>query len=76
MVKSAGYTEDELIQMLKLRQGGLTLTDFAKDIGISQQFLSDLYRGHRTIDSKRVLAYLAPSGKVFKLRKLWDLVDR
>lgn len=71
-----GYTEEELVDMLKLRQGGLTQYEFAREIGISSQFLSDLYRGYRGIESKRVLAYLAPSGKKFKLRKLFDLVDR
>ena len=71
-----GYTESELIDMLKLRQGGLTQTEYAKEIGISYQFLSDLFRGYRGIDSERVLAYLAPRGKKFVLRKQWDLVDR
>jgi hypothetical protein len=71
-----GYTEDELLDMLKLRQGGLTNEEYAKEIGISPQFLGDLYRRYRGIDSNRVLAYLAPRGKRFQIRKLWDIVDR
>jgi transcriptional regulator with XRE-family HTH domain len=74
--KPNSYTESEILDMLKFRQGGLTQTEYAKEIGISEQFLSDLYRGTRTIDSPRVLSYLAPRGKKFQLRKQWDLVER
>lgn len=74
--KPTAYTEGELLDQLRLRQGGLTQTEYAKEIQISEQFLSDLYCGRRTIDSPRVLAYLAPRGKRFQLRKQWDLVDR
>jgi hypothetical protein len=71
-----GYTEDELLDILKNRQGGLTNDEYAKEIGISPQFLGNLYRHERGMDSRRVLAYLAPRGKRFNLRRLWDLVDR
>jgi len=71
----APYTSSELIEMLKDRQGGMTQQQFAKELQISYQLLSQIYKGDRGVGNELVLKYLAPQGKMFRHRDVWDLVD-
>ena len=48
-------TVEELLALMKKIQGEKTNTEFAADLGISKQYLSDLYRG-RKIPSDTVSA--------------------
>jgi hypothetical protein len=75
MQRSEYYTADDLLEMLKLRQGGYTQVQYAAEIGISPQLLSFIYQGVRTVGNDKVLAYLAPRGKVFVQKDVWCLVD-
>ncbi len=68
------YTAEELVQMLKDRQGGLSQTAYAAEIGISFQMLSDVYLGKRGVGNDKILAYLAPKGKEFRHGDCWFLV--
>ena len=43
----ATITHTMVLEMLKRRQGKKTLRDFAKELGISYQYLADLYCGRR-----------------------------
>jgi len=70
------YTAGELIDLLKLRQGGMTLSVYSKEIGISIPMLSDIFRGSRSVGNEKVLAYLAPKGKQFTERKTWVLDNK
>jgi transcriptional regulator with XRE-family HTH domain len=73
---SAAYTSDELLQMLRDRQGGLTQLQYAEEIGISFQMLSQVYKGERSVGCERILAYLAPKGKRFVEEKVWHLINK
>ena len=70
------YTSEELVQMLRDRQGGATQIQFAAEIGISNTLLSDIYLGRRSIGNDKILAYLAPKGKEFRHRDCWFLVSK
>lgn len=50
-------TESQVIQLLKDGQGDMTQAAYAKEIGVSAQFLGDVYRGRRA-PGPRVLDYL------------------
>lgn len=76
MAMADSYTAGELVEMLKLRQGGLSQMAFAAEIGLSMQMLSNIYAGDRSVGNEKVLAYLAPNGKEFRHRDTWILVDR
>lgn len=69
------YTASELRQMLRDRQGALTLGQFSAEIGISLQFLSQIYLGDRSVGNELVLRYLAPRGKMFVAETVWHLRD-
>jgi hypothetical protein len=56
-------TVDELLTLMKKIQGEKTNTEFAADLGISKQYLSDLYRG-RKIPSDTVSAVFGFEQKV------------
>jgi hypothetical protein len=56
-------TVDELLALMKKIQGEKTNTEFAADLGISKQYLSDLYRG-RKIPSDTVSAVFGLEQKV------------
>jgi transcriptional regulator with XRE-family HTH domain len=71
----APYTASELRDMLKDRQGGMTQVQFANEIGISMQLLSQIFKGDRSVGNELVLKYLAPRGKFFKHHDVWELVD-
>jgi len=45
-------TLKQVIALMKQRQGNKTQTDFAAELGISKQFLCDIYQGHRTPGEK------------------------
>lgn len=68
------YTAQELVDLLKARQGGLTLKQYADEIGISFQLLAQILQGQRSVGNEKVLAYLAPKGKHYLHRDQWLLV--
>jgi transcriptional regulator with XRE-family HTH domain len=74
--KEAAYTTDELVLMLKNRQGGLTQQQFALEIGISLTLLNQIMNGTRSVGNRHVLEYLAPKGKKFIERFVYHLVSR
>jgi transcriptional regulator with XRE-family HTH domain len=69
------YTASELRDMLKDRQGGMTQVQFATELNVSMQLLSQIYKGDRSIGNQNILNYLAPKGKRFIHRDTWELVD-
>jgi DNA-binding XRE family transcriptional regulator len=69
------YTASELRDMLKDRQGGMTQVQFATEIGVSMQLLSQIFKGDRSVGNELVLKFLAPRGKFFKHHDVWELVD-
>jgi len=56
---SAYYTREDVVKLLKSRQGSKTLADFSDEIGISFQLLSAVFNGTRQ-----------PNGKLLKFLKL------
>lgn len=46
-MKKQQLTRDNLIALMKSRQGARTQREFSVELGISEQFLSDIYAGHR-----------------------------
>ena len=71
----APYTASELRDMLKDRQGGMTQVQFATEIGISMQLLSQIFKGDRSVGNDLVLKYLAPKGTKFVHHDCWTLVE-
>lgn len=53
----ATITHTMVLEKLRKRQGKKTLRDFAKELGISYQYLSDVYIGRRGL-GKTVLTQL------------------
>jgi len=51
------FIKAEVVRMLKKQQGDLSQTDFAKIVGVSKQYLGDIYAGRRDPGPK-VLNYL------------------
>ena len=49
MVVAKQLNQDQVIALLRKRQGLRTAKELAAEIGISQQYLSDVYAGKRTI---------------------------
>jgi hypothetical protein len=39
------FTQEQVIKLLKKRQGNLSLNDFGKQFGVSGQLIGDIYRG-------------------------------
>jgi hypothetical protein len=56
-------TVEELLELMKKIQGEKTNTEFANDLGISKQYLCDIYNG-RKIPSETVSASLGFTPKV------------
>jgi transcriptional regulator with XRE-family HTH domain len=52
-----GYTTEDVLKMLRYRQGEKTQREFAAEIEITQQHLSDVLAGNRGPGTK-ILAYL------------------
>lgn len=50
-------TRDDIILLLRKRQGTRTQTELAADIGVSKQYLSDVVLGHRD-PGPAILEYL------------------
>lgn len=51
------YSLDEVVEMLKKRQGERSVVSFAEEVGVSDKFLYAIYAGERT-PGKSVLEYL------------------
>jgi len=51
------YSVEQIVAILKKRQGQRTLTDFAKSLGITKVYLSDIYRKRRD-PGPAILEYL------------------
>lgn len=68
------YTAQELVDQLKMRQGGMTLKQYADEIGISFQLLGQILQGTRSVGNEKVLDFLAPKGKHYLHRDQWLLV--
>ena len=56
-------TVEQLLELMKKIQGDKTNTQFAADLGISKQYLSDMYKG-RKIPSDNVSGMLGFTSKV------------
>jgi hypothetical protein len=56
-------TVEELLELMKKIQGEKTNTEFAADLGISKQYLCDIYNG-RKVPSETVSASLGFTQKV------------
>lgn len=50
------FTREEIIKMLRKQQGDRTQTELAKELGISKQFLADVFSGHRAPGEKLLSA--------------------
>jgi transcriptional regulator with XRE-family HTH domain len=59
MKSNSYYSADDVIKLLKVRQGTRTQEDFAAEIGISYQLLSNVILGSRS-----------PGNKILKFLKL------
>lgn len=51
------FTRDQVIELLKVRQGDRSATDLADEIGVSKAYISDLFMGRRNPGPK-ILKYL------------------
>jgi transcriptional regulator with XRE-family HTH domain len=51
------YSQNEVIDILKRRQGQRATRKFASELGVSAQYLSEIYRGARP-PGKRILNFL------------------
>ncbi len=51
------FTESQVVQMLKDGQGKMTQAEYAKEIGVSAQYLGDVYHGRRA-PGPAILNYL------------------
>jgi len=54
--KPVTMTEEEVIQLMKAEQGDSSLRDFAKEIGVTPAYISDIYHGRRS-PGEKVLQY-------------------
>jgi transcriptional regulator with XRE-family HTH domain len=43
------YSREEVLEMLKKRQGERTQKELAEELGVSPQYVCDLFQGHRFI---------------------------
>jgi transcriptional regulator with XRE-family HTH domain len=53
------------VQLLKSRQGEMSLREFSKQVGVSAAYISDLYRGNR-FPGPRILRFLGLKRNVKK----------
>lgn len=75
-MKPTPYTEEELRDALRDRQAGQTLQQFAAEVGISFQFLSQILNGTRSVNNERVLEFLAPPKMKYVKEAVYHLVAR
>lgn len=75
------YTPQELVELLKQKQGTMTLAAYATEIGVSMQLLSQILlgdgtfgNGRRSVNNDKVLNYLAPRGSHFERSDVYRLV--
>lgn len=47
-VKKKRYSLEEVVAMMKRKQGDRSLREYAKEIGVSAPYLSDIYMGRRS----------------------------
>jgi transcriptional regulator with XRE-family HTH domain len=52
LVNKKHYTHAEVLQLLEKRQGERTQKELAEELGVSQQYLCDLYQGKRYVGVK------------------------
>jgi transcriptional regulator with XRE-family HTH domain len=57
----ATLTDQEVLQLIRFSQGDRSLREFAKEVGVSAAYLSDILRGNRSPGEKIL--------KFFKLKK-------
>ena len=76
MSRPTPYTSEELRQSLEDRRGGLTLKQFAADVGLSLQYVSQILNGTRPIDNDKVLEYLAPKNMKYVKEEVYHLVPK
>lgn len=74
-MKPAPYTAEELVELLRQRKGGLSVPQYAREIGMSVSMLGNILGGFRSPGNEAVLKYLAPRGKKFEEKTIWFLVD-
>lgn len=60
--------KDEVIALMKKRQGERSNQDFAVELGISKQYLGDIYQGRRD-PGETVLTALGLEKKEFFIKK-------
>ncbi len=70
------YTEEELTQALRDRQAGRTLKEYAEEISLSFQMLSQVLNGSRSISNEKVLEFLAPRGMKYVKKNVYELVKK
>jgi len=70
----AAYTSEELVALLRDRMGTMTQQQFAAELGISYQLLSQILKGDRSVGNDLVLKYLAGPKKKFVEERVWHLV--
>lgn len=58
MKNTTCLTTDDIVAMLKKKQGKQYQKDFAANLGITASQLSDIYTGRRAIFNDKVMAYL------------------
>jgi len=51
-VKEKRYSRDEVLEMLRERQGEGTQQELAADLGITPQYLCDVFQGKRHLGAK------------------------
>lgn len=72
-MKSSPYSSEELVDLLKQRQGGLTIPQYAAEIGLSVSMLGNILGGFRSPGNEAVLKYLAPKSHHFVEKAVWIL---
>jgi transcriptional regulator with XRE-family HTH domain len=69
MLRSAGMSQPEIVQIIRERIGKGSQRDFAQSLGVSPSYLSDVLKGRRdagpkvlaALGLKRVVSYVAAS---------------
>jgi hypothetical protein len=58
MTTKRQYSYDDLLALLKEKQGEKSLSEFAQELKISYPMLTNILCGHRRVDGPRILKYL------------------
>lgn len=59
-------TQEQVVQMMRKRQGTRTAKEFAEELGISPQYLSDIYGGKREPGPSVLDALKLERGLIYK----------